>query len=100
DLRGVRRVHRLAWLLERRGWRRFDRDSVRDVDLVVATTPETERELAAIAPAANVEVVTNGMQPRAQAGAGADVAFIGRMDLDVNADAVEWFVTDVWPHIR
>jgi glycosyltransferase involved in cell wall biosynthesis len=100
DLRRVRLAHRLAWLVERAGWRRFDRDAVRGAAAIIATTPETIQELAAIAPGVPVALVTNGVEPRRQATLGSDVAFIGSMDRGPNIDAVEWLASEIWPELR
>jgi glycosyltransferase involved in cell wall biosynthesis len=100
DLRRHRGWHRVAWLFERRGWRRFDRDAVRDASLIIATTPETVVELSSIAPRQPVAVVTNGVEPRAKARPGGDVAFIGSMDRGPNIDALQWLVDEIWPELH
>jgi glycosyltransferase involved in cell wall biosynthesis len=100
DMRRTRWLHRAAWPLERPGWRRFDRNAVRGAALVIATTPETGHELTRIAPGRPVVVVTSGINLRERARHGGDIAFIGRMDLDVNIDAVTWFAGELWPQIH
>jgi sugar transferase (PEP-CTERM/EpsH1 system associated) len=67
-----------------------------------------EREVAiaqALAPAANVRVIANGVElerlrPTTPPAANPRVVFCGVMNYAPNDEGISWFVRDVWPRVR
>lgn len=105
ELRRATLQGRVAWTVERRGWRRFDAATLEGIDLVVALTRESADVLRAIRPGLPVAVVPTGVELGTLGGpllpsAGADVAFLGWMGYPANVDAVTWFAAGPWPRIR
>ena len=93
---------RAGWLVERPGWRRFDRSVLADADLVVTPTPEAAAHLRRIDPGRPVAVVNNGVDvpPLATSPSeGHDLAFIGWMRYAPNVDAVRWYAERIRPHL-
>jgi sugar transferase (PEP-CTERM/EpsH1 system associated) len=82
---------------EGRVLRRFDR--------VAVTAPEDAAALRALAPAAQVEVIPNGVdlehfRPLGAVPEPATLVFSGKMSYHANATAVLWFVRHVLPAVR
>lgn len=100
-LRDLRRsAARLAWPIESRVWRRFDRSSPGAHH--VAPTEECATALRGLG-IDPVSVVRSGVDLRAvpvDCAAGRDIALIGTMDYRPNAEGAEWFVRRVWPRVR
>jgi glycosyltransferase involved in cell wall biosynthesis len=91
---------RLAFVLDRRGWRRFDRTTLEGADLVIAPTVECA---TALPPDRSTRVVPSGVEPRrlpTPVRSGHDVVFIGWMTYPPNVHAVRWFVREVWPSLH
>jgi glycosyltransferase involved in cell wall biosynthesis len=94
--------------------RRYERAASRAADQVVTVSEADRQALRALDPGLNVAVVPNGVDLYewrvGAAGQDADAArltavgplvvFDGSMDFRPNADAVYWFVHDVWPLVR
>lgn len=94
---------RLGWVVEGRGWRRFDEAPGERAALHVATTEESAAALRRLQPWIDVVALTNGVDMPAQETPPedrTDVAFIGWMGYGPNADAVRWFAAECWPVVR
>lgn len=117
-------IQRRAWLTDVRNPRRwlaagysavqagrlarFERETLRAVDGVVAVSAEDAATLRALVGAdLRVVVAANGLflseyaEVAGEAGMGpAGVVFTGKMDYRPNVDAVVWFCEAIWPRVR
>lgn len=97
----------LAWVYRREG-RTLGRFEALAAAEAVATMVVTEREraaLLALAPAANVHVVPNGVDvealaPRSLPAPSSTVVFCGMMDYPPNAHAALFLGREIWPLVR
>jgi polysaccharide biosynthesis protein PslH len=97
----------LARLYSRLQWRRlerFERALVRSSRLTLAVSQHDANQLLALAgAAANVRVVRNGIEAAAfhfaapQADQAPNLLFLGKLDFRPNAEALDWFVHQVFP---
>ena len=87
---------------------RFERETLRAVDAVVAVSAEDAATLRALAGAdVQLAVAANGLFLSEYAGVvgevgmgPAGVVFTGKMDYRPNVDAVVWFCEAIWPRVR
>lgn len=104
DQRRLSRLGRALWLVERRGWERFDRRASAGAVLSVATTPESAVALERALPKGRpVVIITNGVEMgplQTPPSEGRDVTFVGWMGYPPNADAAAWFAREIWPAVR
>lgn len=94
---------RTLWPIERRGWERFDQRTMRHCDLAVSNTDYVADGLKELYPDHRIEALNNGtdVKPlRTPPEERKDVVFVGWMGYEPNVDAVSWFVSQVWPHVR
>ncbi|MGD8394530.1 MAG: glycosyltransferase [Candidatus Eiseniibacteriota bacterium] len=96
-----------SWYLHRQAARlaRCEESFLRHCDAHVAVSESDRRQFLACVPDARVEVVVNGVDvdyfrpgPRPEGG-GAGLVFAGGMSWYPNADAMHWFLTEIWPRI-
>lgn len=122
-------AHNAEWVLQDRAWRadirrlrglpgagyslvqtfklkRYERRLLRAADAVVAVSDADAAALQAVARAAPITVVPNGVDPSSYQPASVEdeefglAVFIGKMDFRPNIDAVDWFCRSVWPKVR
>lgn len=84
---------------------RVERDLLRDAFGHIVCSERERAEIAALAPAARVEVVENGVDTAHFAGLrdGAParrIVFVGTMDYAPNVEAALWFARELWPAVR
>ncbi len=84
---------------------RVERDLLRDAFGHIVCSERERAEIAALAPAARVEVVENGVDTAYFAGLrdGAParrIVFVGTMDYAPNVEAALWFARELWPAVR
>ena len=120
--------HNCEWLLQKRAcltdthivrrwpaasysfvqWKRLERyeaDTCRRVDRVVAASEADRRAIHAVAPAVAISIVPNGVDLAEHAHYRGplkrfDLVFTGKMDFRPNVDAMLWFSDEVLPLIR
>ncbi len=92
--------------------RRFERQVCLASNCVLAVSEEDRAALARLAPerAGAMRVLPNGVDPAywsrtpaypaAPLGGADNLVFDGTMDFRPNVDAVLWFASEVWPHVR
>ena len=92
----------ISWWDARR-WHRMQLRCAAAVDRVLVCSELDARRSGC----ANAVVVPNGAEPRGEAvdhraapTGGAYFVFVGLMSYPPNADAVRWFVAEVWPEVR
>jgi polysaccharide biosynthesis protein PslH len=95
-----------SWIQSRR-LLAFEKQAVREADLVLAVSEADAGLLNAYLPRHPVQVIPNGINTslyqRASdlvAEAEPRVVFMGKMDYRPNVDAVRWFADAIWPAIR
>jgi glycosyltransferase involved in cell wall biosynthesis len=101
--RGKDITGRLFWPLERRGWERYDRDTMRSASLAITNTDEVAAALVQRYPQTRTVALPSGTdlrQLRNPPSSGKDAIFIGWMSYEPNLDAATWFAREVWPAVR
>ncbi len=96
------------WLtgLEAAGLHRDERTLVGRFDAVIAVSDTDRDALAALAPGVSAAVVPNCIDTEARrplpptTATGPTCLFVGSANYPPNGRAVEWFVRDVFPHVR
>jgi len=76
---------------------------VRDTDVTLVVSESERSALLAEVPDADVRVVSNVQPTVASAPAFSerrDILFVGAFGHSPNVDAISWFATEVWPHVR
>jgi len=97
---------RWFWQLEARKLRRSEGEFLRRAGRVIAISDVDREGMAALAPAAEIEVIPNGVNeaffravgPR-PSGLPPRYAFVGAMNWHVNEDAAYWMRKEIWPRI-
>ncbi|NJN02210.1 MAG: glycosyltransferase [Leptolyngbyaceae cyanobacterium RM1_1_2] len=84
---------------------RYERRYCRKFSQLVVTTPDDRRQILALVPEAQVEIVSNGVDLtafpyRLQDPGGERLIFIGAMDASHNIDAACFFAQQVFPQIQ
>jgi glycosyltransferase involved in cell wall biosynthesis len=105
DLANGRWLGGLYSTLQAAKLRRYEGAVVAAMDAVVAVSAADAAALRHVGATRRVAVVPNGVDTTALplrdgAGDGQTVLFTGTMDYRPNADAVAWFVEEVWPLVR
>ncbi|MDQ2788063.1 MAG: glycosyltransferase family 4 protein [Chloroflexota bacterium] len=103
-----RRFIRAAYsAIQARKLRRYEATIMRRARSTLAVSDADAAQMHALNPHAIVKIVPIGVDtghysPHAVSTPAhrTDVVFTGTFDYRANADAAEWFVTQVWPHIR
>lgn len=101
--RGKDVTGRLFWPLERRGWERYDRDTMRNASLAITNTEEVAQALSTRYPQTPTVALPSGTDLRQLArrpSSGKDAIFVGWMSYEPNLDAATWFAQEVWPQVR
>lgn len=97
---------RAAFAVEAAKMARYERAAVRRFAHVIAVSDHDRDVMSAMVDPSHISVVPTGVdvqQYHAAAGVRATqplVVFLGSMDWEANADAVEYFCRDIWPSIR
>jgi len=97
----------MRWIYgrEARYLARFERHMAERAAATLVVNDRERDALRAVAPAARVAVVPNGVDlrplvPRGAPASGARVVFCGVMNYTPNVDGVLWFCQNVWPVVR
>jgi glycosyltransferase involved in cell wall biosynthesis len=97
---------RWFWQLEARKLRRSEGEFLRRAGRVIAISDVDREGMAALAPAAQIEVIPNGVNEtffRAVGPRRSELppryAFVGAMNWHVNEDAAYWMRREIWPRI-
>jgi glycosyltransferase involved in cell wall biosynthesis len=97
---------RLAFAIEALKMARYERAAVRRFAHVIAVSDRDREVMSTMVDASRITVVPTGVdvqqyQPAASCRATQPlVMFLGSMDWEANADAVEYFCSEIWPAIR
>jgi glycosyltransferase involved in cell wall biosynthesis len=97
----------VAAVYSRLQWRRlerFERSVVRASRMTLAVSRHDANQLSALGgPGMDVRVVPNGIDaaqyPFAEPSAAPNVLFLGKLDFRPNAEALRWFLADVFPSL-
>ena len=102
-----RLTQRSTWHELRAGFTKamYERAYASMVDRAWVVTESDRRAMRLVAGIRNVDVIENGVDaafysPAATGAMGNDVVFWGRLDFGPNIQAIEWFVSRVWPLVR
>ncbi|HEY3886271.1 MAG TPA: glycosyltransferase, partial [Vicinamibacterales bacterium] len=97
---------RLAFAFEAAKMARYERGAVRRFAHVIAVSDRDREVMSTMVDPSHISVVPTGVdvqQYRVAAGVRAAqplVVFLGSMDWEANADAVDYFCRDIWPAVR
>jgi glycosyltransferase involved in cell wall biosynthesis len=99
-------VLRAVWRNQERKMERFERDTLRRFDTVIAVSERDGAHFRESYGVDRVAVIPTGIdlgrfpfRERPHAGEGDTLVFTGSMDWAANIDAAEYFMTEVWPLI-
>ena len=95
-----------SWIYTReaRVLRAFEADAARRASTTIVVTEKERQTMAAIAPDANVAIVSNGVEaarlrPASPPAGEPVVVFCGVMNYGPNEEATVWFSREVWPRV-
>ena len=96
-------IKRAIWQQQFRKMQRYEADSVRRFDTVVAVSERDAQSFSAIPGNHQVQTIPTGVDldyfPYASPGDEDHIVFTGAMDWQANIDGIEFFMEQVWPQV-
>lgn len=98
-------LNKLKEAINLKGLKKYEFDMYRNADKVLVLTPQGKKELLAVSPDLNIEVVPHGVDVEAfsfspQADEENSLVFLGNYLHYPNVDAVLYFHAEIWPRLK